>query len=135
MELNILNEKLNVDVDKYHDVNERMFWQYYCQMLNIRNNTLTDKDIQILSHLLILDCGVNVGDINIMKQLSIDTKTAVSNLYTKYSQLIDKEFLIKEDNNYYLHPFLSSFQKYIKHCLTTKQECLIKFSLPFNINK
>jgi hypothetical protein len=133
MELNFLNEKLNIDVDKYHNVNESMFWEYYCLMLNIRNNILTAKDIQVLSYLLSLDADINLGNIQIIKQLSSDTKTAVSNIYTKYNQLIEKKFLIKKDSDYFLNPSLSSFQKYIKHCINNNKKCTIKFALPFNI--
>ena len=133
MELNFLNEKLNIDVDKYHNVNESMFWEYYCLMLNIRNNILTAKDIQVLSYLLSLDADINLGNIQIIKQLSSDTKTAVSNIYTKYNQLIEKKFLIKKDSDYFLNPSLSSFQKYIKHCINSNKKCTIKFALPFNI--
>lgn len=128
MELNILNKKLNVDSNAFHDKTEYEFWYIYCQLLNIRNPILTDKDCSVLAHILCIDNdGVHI--LSKGKELEESTKTSLTNLYAKCKQLTEKGFLVKTDEGYFLNPAFSSFQKYIK--TTTNKE--IKFTIPINI--
>lgn len=127
MELNILNKTLNVDSDTYHDKTEYEFWYIYFNLLNIRHPILTDKDCSILAHLCTLDIEDEFLAKN--KEVSNLTKTAVSNLYSKYKQLAEKKFMIERDGGYYLHPSIITFQKYIKN----NKNRIIKFTIPINI--
>lgn len=128
MELNILNKKLNVDSDTFHEKNEYEFWYTYCQLLNLRNPILTDKDCAVLAHILTMD---NDGShiLSKGKELEAATKTTLTNLYAKCKQLTEKGFLIKTEDGYFLNPAFSSFQKYIK--TTTNKE--IKFTIPIKL--
>lgn len=130
MELNILNEKLNVDVSKVHELSEYDFWYLYCQMLNLRKNTLTDKDCIVLARILEMPILEN----SILEKsngyyLEDITKTSLSNLFAKAKQLVDKGFLVKTDNGYFLHPSFVSFQKYVKQ----QDKPILKFTIPVTI--
>lgn len=128
MELNILNKKLNVDSDAFHDKTEYEFWYIYCQLLNLRNPVLTDKDCNVLAHILTLNTdGEHI--FSKIKELEVNTKTSITNLYAKCKQLTEKGFLVKTDEGYFINPAFSSFQKYIK--TTTNKE--IKFTIPIKL--
>lgn len=126
MELNILNKKLNVDSNSFHDKTELEFWNVYFQLLNLREPVLTDKDCNIMAN--IMSEPINEGVIS-LKRVEELTKTTATNLYTKFKQLSDKGFLVKTDEGFILNPSLIRFQKYIK-ATTNKQ---IKFTIPINI--
>lgn len=126
MELNVLNEKLNVDAGKVHQVNEYDFWLLYCKLLNIRNPILTDKDCVILAHILSLPVGSSVLSKNIIQYLEDVTKTQQSNLFAKAKQLTEKNFLIKTDQGYFLNPALQKFQTYVKE----HKDITYKFTIP-----
>lgn len=128
MELNILNKKLNVDSDTFHEKNEYDFWYIYCQLLNLRNPTLTDKDCNILAHILTLPI-IEEHILSRSKELEAVTKTSMPNIYAKCKQLTEKGFLIKNEAGYFLAPALLSFQKYIK--ATTNKK--IKFTIPIEL--
>ena len=126
MELNILNKRLNVDSDSFHEKTELQFWNIYFQLLNLRNPVLTDKDCTIMATLL--NEPIQEEAFN-MKRFEELTKTKVTNLYPKFEQLSEKGFLIKKEDGYYLNPSLVSFQKYIK--VTNNKN--IKFTIPLKI--
>jgi hypothetical protein len=126
MELNILNKKLNADSDTFHEKTEYEFWYIYCQLLNFRNPVLTDKDCAILAQILTL---YNSGESVLTKDLEEKTKTGMTNLYAKCKQLVEKGFLIKTNEGYFINPAFSSFQRYIKN--TTNKN--IKFTIPISI--
>ncbi len=126
MELNILNKRLNVDSDTFHEKSEFEFWNIYFQLLNLRNPVLTDKDCSIMASILTEPLEENV--IN-MKRIEEVTKTSATNLYAKFKQLCEKGFLIKNEEGYLLNPALIGFQKYIKK--TTNKR--IKFTIPLEI--
>lgn len=129
MELNVLNEKLNVDAGKTHQVNEYDFWLFYCKLLNIRNPVLTDKDCVILAHILTLPTGSSfLNKVNAV-YLEDVTKTQLSNLFSKSKQLAEKGFVVKTDEGFFLHPNLQSFQSFVKE----HKELMYKFTLPLMI--
>lgn len=130
MELNILNSKLNVDANLFHEKTEEQFWYLYCQLLNLRKPVLSDKDCSILSIIL----TYTKPDLSILekengKELERLTKTPLSNLYTKCKQLTEKGFLIKNEDGYFINPAFKSFQKYVK----SNNNVEIKFIVPIKI--
>jgi hypothetical protein len=130
MELNLLNNKINIDVNTYHEKTEKDFWKLYCYLLNVRNHVLSEKDCEILSAILTM----NLNELSILekdngKQLEQLTNTPISNLYSKCKQLHEKGFLIKEGSAYYLHPAFKSFQNYIRSGKTKE----IKFTIPVKL--
>jgi len=128
MELNLLNKKLNVDVDTYHERTEKDFWKLYCYLLNVRNPILSDKDCDILSVILSMeDNELSILEKENGKLLEQSTNTPLSNLYSKCKQLSEKGFLVKEDKGYYLNPAFKSFQKYVR---SGKK---VKFVIPIKI--
>lgn len=128
MELNILNKKLNVDSNAYHEKTSYEFWYIYCQLLNLRNPTLTDKDCNILAHILSLpNDGQHI--LSRVKELEEISKTSMPNIYGKCKQLTEKGFLIKNEDGYFLTPALATFQKYIQ--TTTNKN--IKFTIPITL--
>lgn len=129
MELNVLNEKLNVDAGQIHQVKEYDFWLLYCKLLNLRNPILTDKDCVILAHILCMPSDSSILNKSNAEYLEEVTKTQLSNLFAKMKQLVDKEFLIKNDQGYYLNPSLSKFQRFVKN----HKEINYKFTLPLLI--
>jgi len=131
MELNVLNEKLNVDPDNIHQVNEYDFWLLYCKLLNIRNPILTDKDCDVLAHMLVLPVGSSLLNTTNIKYLENVTKTQPANLFAKCKQLTAKGFLVKNDSGYYLHESLQSFQTFVK----ANKNIPYKFTLPLKIEQ
>ena len=92
MELNILNKRLNVDSDTFHEKSEFEFWNIYFQLLNLRNPVLTDKDCSIMASILTEPLEENV--IN-MKRIEELTKTSATNLYAKFKQLCETGNLLQ----------------------------------------
>jgi len=131
MELNVLNEKLNVDAGKVHQVKEYDFWLLYCKLLNIRNPVLTDKDCTILAHVLSLPVGVSILNKSNAIYLEDVTKSQLSNLFSKMKQLVDKGFIVKTDEGYFIHPTIQKFQAFVKE----KDDITYKFTLPLTIEK
>lgn len=130
MELNLLNKKLNVDIDTYHERTEKDFWKLYCYLLNVRNPTLSDKDCEILSAILTMgDNEFSILEKDNGKLLEELTKTPLSNLYSKCKHLTEKGFLIKNEKGYYLNPAFKSFQNYIR----SGKDKHIKFVIPIKI--
>lgn len=129
MELNILNEKLNVDVGKYHIVDEYKFWYIYCQLLNIRNPILSDKDCVALAHMLSLeDTESSLLSRDNKAILATNTRISVPNLFGKCKQLVDKGFLVKVGEGYFIAPALLNFKKFIK-----QSKVDIKFTVPLKL--
>lgn len=124
MELNILKDLNN-------EKTEKEFWYLYCQLLNLRNPLLSDKDCEILSTILTINYNMEISILEKEngKELVKQTKTPLSNLYSKCKQLTDKGFLIKNDDGYFVNPAFKSFQKYIK----TNDGAEIKFTVPIKI--
>lgn len=131
MELNVLNNKLNKDVEIFHEKTEKEFWYLYCQLLNVRNPILSDKDCDILSSILTMEYEENTSILEKEngKLLERITKTPLSNLYAKCKQLNEKGFLIKNENGYFINPSFVSFQKYIR----SGKDNEIKFTVPIKI--
>lgn len=129
MELNILNEKLNVDIGRYHMVDEYRFWHIYCQLLNIRNPILSDKDCESLAHMLSLEDLVSslLGKKN-KPVLMSKLKTSLPNLFSKCKQLTDKGFLIRKEEGYFVLPSLIKFKEFIK-----ASKIDIKFTIPLKL--
>lgn len=131
MELNVLNEKLNVDVGKYHGVDQYRFWYIYCQLLNIRQSTLSDKDCSLMGQIITLnDAESNILSKENGRQLSEVTNISLSNLFGKCKQLAEKNFLIRREDGYYLNPSLASFKNFI-----TTHDLPIKFTLPLKLEQ
>ncbi len=130
MELNVLNEKLNVDAGKVHQVNEYDFWLLYCKLLNIRNPILTDKDCTILANMLCMPINASLLNTVNIKHLEEVTKTQPANLFAKCKQLVEKGFLIKTEDGYFLHTSLQQFQKHVKG----NNDINYKFVLPLKID-
>lgn len=130
MELNVLNEKLNVDAGKTHHVKEYDFWLLYCKILNIRNPILTDKDCVILAHILSLPVGISILAKNNSDYLEEVTKSQLPNLFAKMKQLTAKGFVEKTDEGYFLHSSLQKFQTFVKE----HPEIVYKFTLPLTLD-
>ena len=131
MELNVLNEKLNVDAGRVHQVKEYDFWLLYCKLLNIRNPILTDKDCTIMAHILTLPVGISILNKTNSIYLEDVTKSQLPNLFAKMKQLTEKGYLIKTDEGYFIHPTLQKFQSFVKE----KQGINYKFTLPLTIEQ
>lgn len=128
MELNVLNEKLNVDVTRVHEVNEYTFWYIYTQLMNIRNPVLSDRDCSILAHILTLAPEGNILEKDSGKQLEELTRIKLSNLFGKCKELHEKGYLVKAEKGYTVHPSLLSFSKFVK-----QRSVDFRFTLPLRI--
>lgn len=131
MELNILNKKMNTELETFHEKTEKDFWYIYCWLLNVHKPTLSDKDCDVLSAILSMNYNEDESILEKEKGKELEklTKTPLSNLYTKCKQLTDKGFLIKTDTGYFINPAFKSFQKFIKSGKTSE----IKFTVPIKI--
>ena len=117
LKLNPLNSKVNSDDEISITLLE--FWRYYYQFLNLKERSLTNSEIEFLSAF-----SVNSSIEFVLKTTGI----LKPNYYSTLKNLIKKEFIIKNNQEYRLHLNIQKLKDYIESNHPT-----ITFNFPFNI--
>lgn len=71
MKINMLNDILNKDIEKYTSVSKKEFYEYFFKLLNLRiSEELTNNEIKLLSTLCIgntvKDSGISKNNVGIL---------------------------------------------------------------------
>lgn len=117
LKLNPLNSKVNSDDEVSITLLE--FWRYYYQFLNLKERSLTNSEIEFLSAF-----SINSNMEFILKSTGI----LKPNYYSTLKNLIKKEFIIKNNQEYRLHLNIQKLKDYIESNHPT-----ITFNFPFSI--
>lgn len=117
LKLNPLNSKVNSDDEISITLLE--FWRYYYQFLNLKERSLTNSEIEFLSAF-----SINSNMEFILKSTGI----LKPNYYSTLKNLIKKEFIIKNNQEYRLHLNIQKLKNYIESNHPT-----ITFNFPFSI--
>jgi hypothetical protein len=117
LKLNPLNSKVNSDDEISITLLE--FWRYYYQFLNLKERSLTNSEIEFLSAF-----SINSNMEFILKSTGI----LKPNYYSTLKNLIKKEFIIKNNQEYRLHLNIQKLKDYIESNHPT-----ITFNFPFSI--
>ena len=126
LKINPLNDVINFDVDKPKELSRIEFWNVYFKMLNLKNNLLTDKEIEFLSYF------ITHSELD-LRQISKISNIAIPNCYSLLKRLVDKGFIEKEED-YKLNFKLLKFVNFIEKSLN-KDDVIFDVRMPIKINK
>lgn len=118
------------NVNALKEVDEREFWHYYLQLINIRNPFLTVREADVLAYIMSMEYDKPVfargNQTKIAKAVNMSKQQ-----FTKVKEsLVAKEFLVGE-KDIYPHPNLKQFQSYVKSGKTNN----FTFKFPFTIKR
>lgn len=118
---------------QYKEVDEVTFWKLYLKILNIQINTLSDSDIELLSHVLAGD--PYKSQVRREFRLKIRKKLKMSNSRFTHlkDSLISKGFLKGEGSDLMPHPNMNALQIKVKKMLKEKGEFDISLDFPIKI--
>lgn len=124
LKLNPLNDVINIEQDKVKEVSQLEFWKFFIKLLNLRIDTVTNKEIDFLAYFILYD-----GD---LKKVSEESKIVLSNCYALLKRLQEKSFINKDDNS--LSDRLGKFIKFVRK-VNEKEDMVFEIVMPLKVAK
>jgi hypothetical protein len=97
MELNIFNSKIGEEAKVPQTVDEESFWRFYFKLLALLNQTINQREEDILAWILSRKEGVDYLSAPNNRQLKDDLRISYSEL-SRLKQKLQAKRLIDEDN-------------------------------------
>jgi len=124
--------KMNMNT-QFKEVGEISFWRCYLQILNITVNTLSDSDIELLSHILAADPNKSHTNGNYRKAIRLKMKISNSRFTHIKDSLVNKGFLVGDPRDLVPHKRIRDLQDKVKSGFKKNGEFLIDLSFPIKI--
>jgi DNA-binding MarR family transcriptional regulator len=124
LKLNPLNDVINIDQDKVKEVSQLEFWKFFIKLLNLRVDTVTNKEIDFLAYFILCD-----GD---LKKVSEESSIVLSNCYALLKRLQEKSLINKDDNS--LSDRLGKFIKFVRK-VNEKEDMVFEIMMPLKVAK
>jgi hypothetical protein len=111
MKLNIFNSKIGDEADEPQIVDEDSFWRFYFRLLALLNQTINQREEDILAWILSREEGVDYLSAPRNRELKDDLRISYSEL-SRLKQKLQSKRLIGEDNM--PHPGFVKLQRFMR---------------------